>query len=66
MFLNLHGFHVKGDSHPPSQSPMRIDSSLRIDFVYSLSRRPNRGGGFFAASLRFFYDGFVNIFSARL
>ena len=24
MLLHLHGFHVKGDSRPPSQSPMRV------------------------------------------
>ena len=33
MLLLLHKFHVKGDSHPPSQSPMR-DETLSLFFTF--------------------------------
>ena len=33
MLLLLHTFHVKGDSHPPSQSPMR-DETLSLFFTF--------------------------------
>ena len=34
MLLYLHGFHVKGDSHPPSQSPMLVENpSTNISII---------------------------------
>ena len=33
MLLHLCKFHVKGDSHPPSQSPMRVETYLHVTFV---------------------------------
>jgi hypothetical protein len=38
-------FHVKGDSHPPSQSPMRVAAFPQITFVCSL--KPGLTPGFF-------------------
>ncbi len=37
MFLNLHGFHVKGDSPPPSQSPMRVDPFSHSNCVHTIN-----------------------------
>ena len=36
MLLHLRGFHVKGDSRPPSQSPMPVEklSTTSLSTVY--------------------------------
>ena len=39
MLLHLCKFHVKGDSHPPSQSPTRVETYLHITFVCKKSVR---------------------------
>ena len=45
MLLHLRGFHVKGDSRPPSQSPMRIDKlSANILCLQSKAARHLPGG----------------------
>ena len=42
MLLLLYVFHVKGDSRPPSQSPMRIETYPQISFVCNLWEGFNR------------------------
>ena len=46
--------NVKGDSHPPLQSPMRVASSASQGFVYSLKRdRFQQNGHAFFSAQRF-------------